>query len=96
MDRKYEVMLVITPEYDEEAVAGVIEKYEKLITDRDGIIDKVTKWGKRKLAYEIKDFTEGVYVILQFTGGSEICKELDRTLKLSSEVIRFLIVRDEK
>ncbi len=96
MQRTYEVMLVITPEYDEEAVAGVIEKYEKLIVERGGVVDNVNKWGKRKLAYEIQDFTEGVYVVMQFTGDSEICDELDRVFKISGDILRFLIVRDER
>lgn len=96
MQRAYEVMLVITPDYDEEAVAGVTERYGKLIEERGGVVDKVTKWGKRKLAYEINDFTEGVYVLIQFTGSSEICEELERVFKISGDIIRFLIVRDER
>jgi small subunit ribosomal protein S6 len=96
MQRTYEAMLVVTPEYDEEAVAGVIERYEKLIEERGGAVDKVTKWGKRKLAYEINDFTEGVYVLMHFTGSSEVCEELERVFKISGDIIRFLIVRDER
>jgi small subunit ribosomal protein S6 len=96
MQRAYEVMFIVTPDYDEEAVAGVIDKYGKIIEERGGAVDKVTKWGKRKLAYEINDFTEGVYVLMNFTGTSEVCEELERVFKISGEIIRFLIVRDEK
>jgi small subunit ribosomal protein S6 len=94
MQRAYEVMFVIIPEYDEEAVTGVIEKYSKLIEEHGGTVDKVAKWGKRKLAYEINDFTEGVYVLVHFTGDKKVCEELERNFKISGDIIRFLIVRD--
>ncbi|HEY3314176.1 MAG TPA: 30S ribosomal protein S6 [Bacillota bacterium] len=93
--RKYEVMFVIRPELDEEKTTAVIEKFQNLLTAQGATVTKVEKWGKRRLAYEVKGLFEGFYVVLQFDGEAEAAAELERVLKITDEVIRHLIIRQE-
>ncbi len=95
MTRAYEIMIVISPESDEETIDGVVSKCKDIIETREGNVIDVNKWGRRKLAYEVEDFTEGFYMLINFSGTSAIGEELERVLKLSEQVIRYLIVRQE-
>ncbi|MGQ9823713.1 MAG: 30S ribosomal protein S6 [Desulfotomaculales bacterium] len=88
----YEVMFILRPDLEEEKVTEVMEKFRSLVETHQGEVTKLDKWGKRRLAYQIKNFREGVYLILKFKGGAEIVRELDRVLKISDEVIRHIIV----
>ena len=92
---KYEAMYVITPELEDEAFKGVIEKYSGIITANGGEIQTVDEWGKRRLAYPIDYKTEGYYVLTTFEGGSELPKELERNLNNDENILRFLVVRKE-
>mgnify|MGYP001123425714 CR=1 FL=1 len=91
--RAYELMLIINPNLDEEALEAVIEKAKGLITQGGGEITNVNKWGKRRLAYEIQDSTDGFYVVIDCNADNETTKEVDRVLKITEEVVRFLLVR---
>ena len=93
---KYEAMYVITPELEDEAVKGIIEKYTGIITANGGEIEKVDEWGRRRLAYPINDLNEGHYVLMTFTSAPELPAELDRVLKITEGVIRSMIIcKDE-
>ncbi|GAG30984.1 unnamed protein product, partial [marine sediment metagenome] len=70
--RSYEVMLAINPQLEDEELDSLLNKLKKLITGAKGEITKTDKWGKRKLAYEIKDFTEAIYVVLNFNADEKI------------------------
>ncbi|TKJ16499.1 30S ribosomal protein S6 [Candidatus Woesearchaeota archaeon B3_Woes] len=89
--RSYEVMLAINPQLEDEELDSLLTKFKKLITDAKGEITKTNKWGKRKLAYEIKDFTEANYVVLNFNVDEKIILELERVVKLEERVIRYLL-----
>lgn len=89
----YETMFILRPDLEEEKVAEVMEKFRSLVEANKGEVTKLEKWGKRRLAYQIQHFREGLYIILRFKGGAEIVRELDRVLKISDEVIRHIIVR---
>jgi len=91
----YELMYIVRPTVDEQALAAVNEKIEKFITNGGGQLLKREDWGKRRLAYPIVKFTEGFYSVLQFELPSQAVRELDRSLKLTEEVLRFLITRVE-
>ena len=93
--RAYEVMYIIRPELDEEQTNAVIEKFKGLIESKGGEITKLDKWGKRKLAYEIKKSREGFYVLLRYNGGVEIVAELDRIFRITEEILKHMILRDE-
>ncbi len=68
-----------------------------MITSREGVVDKVDKWGIRKLAYRVQKLNEGFFVLVQFTSTPETVKEIERRLRVSDLVLKFLTVRiDEK
>ncbi len=94
--RAYELMLIVNPNLDEEATEAVIEKAQGLITQGGGEVANVNKWGKRRLAYEIQGNTDGFYVVIDFNADNETTTEVDRVLKITEEVVRFLLVRKEE
>ena len=91
----YETVMVLSTKNGEEATAALIEKFQKLIAD-NGTVESVDDWGKRRLAYEIEDETEGHYVLVNFTCAPEFPAELDRVYKITDGVLRSLIVAKEK
>lgn len=94
--RAYEVLYIIRPELDEEQNTAVIEKFKGLIENNGGEITKLDKWGKRKLAYEIKHNREGFYVLMEFNGATDAAAELDRVFRITDEVIKHIIIRKEE
>jgi len=94
--RSYEVMLAINPQLENEELDPLLDKVKKLITQAKGEITKTNKWGKRKLAYEIKNFTEAIYVVLNFDVDEKIVAEFERVLKLEEKVIRYLLTLQPK
>jgi small subunit ribosomal protein S6 len=93
--RKYEVVYVIQPDLDEEATTAVIDRFSDLVTAQGGEIVKIDKWGKRRLAFEVKDFRDGFYVIMHMNAEPKVADELDRVFKITDSIIRFIIVREE-
>src|SRR4030042_3872146 len=94
--RSYEIMLAINPQLEDKELDSLLDKVKKLITDAKGEITKTNKWGKRKLAYEIKDFIEAIYVVLNFNVDEKIIAELERVIKLEERVIRYLLTLQDK
>ena len=90
--RNYELMYIIKPDVDEEKLAEVVEKYNNLIANNKGEVVTADKWGKRRLAYEIKDYREGIYMLVNFKGEAETAQEIDRIMKISDEILRFMIL----
>ena len=90
---KYEVVYIIDPAVEEEARKELIAKYNALITNNGGSVDKVEEWGKRRLAYAIDYKTEGYYVLVNFQAESELPKELERNLQISDSIIRYQVIR---
>lgn len=91
--KAYEVMLLLDPSLDEEGHAAVIEKASGIITGFGGAVDSADDWGKRRLAYEIKNLTDGSYTVIQCHANPEAVAELDRVLHITDPVVRFMIVR---
>jgi len=91
--RKYEVMYIIRPDIEQEAVQAAVEKFQGIISN-GGAITKHDVQGKRRLAYEIKKFRDGVYVLVNFNAEPAVVTELERLMKISDEVIRYLITND--
>ncbi len=90
--RKYEVMYIIRTDVEQEVVDAAIEKFQNIINNGGEII-KHEVMGKRRLAYEIKKFRDGIYILVQFNATSSVVTELDRVMKISDEIIRYLIVQ---
>ena len=91
--RQYETMYVLKPELEEEQTQELVTKYQSLVTEHGGQIDQVQDMGKRRLAYEINDYREGHYVLMQFSTDTDLTHELERTMKIEDAVLRFLTVR---
>ena len=95
--RIYEELFIVRPDLPEEETDQLIERLTTLIAGQGGNVDKVDKWGVRKLAYRVQKRTEGFYVLLQFTAKPETVKELERQLRVQDQVMKFITVRiDER
>ncbi len=93
--RKYETMYIIDPTVEEDAIQELVERFSNLVVDQGGEVDKIDEWGNRRLAYPIKDYKEGYYVVMNFSGGSDVPKELERVYKITDSVLRYLIIRED-
>jgi len=91
--RDYELILVISPEVAEEEFEAAIDSVGRFITGKGGVISDTERWGKRKLAYPIRHFVEGSYVLTRFKLKPEFGRELEANLRISEEVLRHLVVK---
>ena len=91
--RDYELVLVISPEVVDEVLDTTIDNVSRFITEKGGSISEVERWGKRKLAYPMKHFMEGSYVLSRFKLKPTLSKELEANLQISEEVLRHLLIR---
>ena len=91
--RVYEELFIIRPDAPDEDADRLVEQMQSFLTGAGATIDKVDKWGKRKLAYRVDKYREGSYVLLQVTAAPEAVKELERRLRVSDMVLKFLTVR---
>lgn len=88
---KYEMLYIIANEIADEAKEAVIAKFEKLVTDNGGSVEKIDKWGTKKLAYPIDYKAEGYYVLMTYAAEPSLNKELVRVAGITDEVIRQMI-----
>jgi len=93
MNRKYELVYVVSPDASDDQVTALHTQVEEIVTRMGGQLEKTENWGRRKLAYEIGRHKEGTYVLEVINGSGELMKELDRRLKVLDYVIRHLAVR---
>jgi len=93
MNRKYELVYVVSPEATEEQVSDLQKQVEGIVSRMQGTVEQVDNWGRRRLAYEIGRHKEGNYVLLVINGSGDLMKEIDRRLKVFEIVIRHLVVR---
>jgi len=93
--RIYEILFIVRPDVPEEEIDPMVEPLKVVITAAGGNVDKVDKWGKRRLAYRVGKHREGYYILLQFSTAAvvETVKELERRLRVSDTVVKFLTVR---
>jgi len=91
--RIYEQLFIVKPDAPEEEVDQFIEAMRGVVTNAGGTVDKVEKWGKRRLAYRVDKYREGAYVLFQFTANPETVKEFERRLRVADMVVKFLTVR---
>jgi small subunit ribosomal protein S6 len=93
--KAYELLYIIRPDLDEEATTALVDRLSGLVATNGGDNLTVEKWGKRRLAYEIEDYKEGQYILMNFEGEGRTSQEIERVMKISEDVIRFLTVRKE-
>jgi small subunit ribosomal protein S6 len=92
---KYEAMYIIHPSVEDEARAALVERFSGLVVQGGGNVEKIDDWGKRKLAYEIQDMTEGHYILMHFEAEADLPRELERNFKISESIMRFMVIRKE-
>jgi len=85
-------MLILPPEADESVVSGALDRITRIVAEAGGGVGNVDRWGRRRLAFEIDRQNEGYYVVVQFTAEPGTIEELERTLHLADDVLRFKIV----
>ena len=85
-------MLILPPEADESVVSGALDRITRVVGEAGGQVGNVDRWGRRRLAFEIDNQSEGCYVVVEFTAEPEALTELERSLHLADEVLRFKIV----
>lgn len=88
-------MMILPPEAEEPVVAGVLDRITQVLADK-GKLGKVDRWGRRRLTFEIEHQTDGYYVILEFKADPDAIKELDRSLQLADDVLRFKVIAKGK
>jgi small subunit ribosomal protein S6 len=91
--RIYESLFIVKPDATEEEIDHLVEQMSKHISTAGATVDKVEKWGKRRLAYRVEKQREGYYVLLQFTSDSQTVREFERRLRVQDQVMKFITVR---
>ena len=95
--KRYETLFIVQVDLPDDELNSLIERYGAIVTAFKGIIVKIEKWGKRKLAYEIKKQTNGFYVMIDFVGKRTIIEELERNFKIDDKILKFMtIMKDDK
>jgi len=91
--KRYETICIVNPDLEADSLKEVVTKFSDLIEKLKGYVVKINEWGKRKLAYEVKRFDKGHYVVLDFCGLPGMVKEFERNLKLDDRILKYLTVK---
>lgn len=95
MNKNYEVMFIVKS-MEEEVTEAIITRVQDLITRNGGTVNNLDRMGKKRLAYEVRKQTEGYYVLVEFSIEPAQIKEIDRVIKINENIIRHLIVKQDK
>ena len=95
MQRTYEVMVIVRPDLSEEDIDKLISTLESNVTTAGGTVKSAEKMGKRRLAYVVRKFHDGFYILLTLEGSGELVKEIERRLRVTEQVIKFISVRTD-
>jgi small subunit ribosomal protein S6 len=93
MSRSYEVMYIVRPDVEEADLDKLIEGFEKNVTDGGGEVKSTEKMGRRRLAYTVRKFNDGFYVLMTVLAAGSLIAEIERRLRVSEQVIKFITVR---
>ena len=93
--QRYEVIGIVLTSVTDEDITALIERSQTIITDRKGVIAKIDKWGKRRLAYEINKQRDGYYFLIDFAGDGPIVTEIERNYKIDDRILKFMTVKKE-
>jgi small subunit ribosomal protein S6 len=96
MNRTYELMFIVRPDMTEEDLDKLISTLQSVVPPSGGSVLRVDKMGKRRLAYTVKRFHDGIYVLMVIEGGGPVMHELERRLRVTEQVIKFLTVRTDE
>ena len=93
--RKYEVIFIVHPEIEDNGLDELLNRVQGWITDSGGKIEKIDRWGKRKLAYQINKLKEGTYFLLHTEMEPTFCRDLERDFQILESIIRYSIIKVE-
>ncbi|SDN61936.1 small subunit ribosomal protein S6 [Fictibacillus solisalsi] len=94
--KKYEIMYIVRPNLEEDALTAVKERAKTILTDNGAEIANEKEMGKKRLAYEINDYRDGYYTLLNVNAPVEAINEFDRLMKINEDVLRFMTIADER
>ena len=89
---KYESVIIINPNLEEQGIKTLVDKFSNLI-NKNGKVESVDELGKKKLAYEVKKYTEGYYLVINFEAEPSLIAELERNYRITDEIIKFIVVK---
>ena len=93
--RPYEVLVIFDPDTEERSVQPTLENYLKVITNSGGSVENLDIWGRRRLAYEIRKKSEGIYAVINLTAEPADVKELDRQFTINEQIMRTKVIRPD-
>jgi small subunit ribosomal protein S6 len=93
MNRTYELMFIVRPDMADEDLDKLVSHLETTVTSASGTVKAVDRMGKRRLAYMVRKFREGIYILMTIEGAGTVIHELERRLRVTEQVIKFLTVR---
>jgi small subunit ribosomal protein S6 len=93
MNRTYELMFIVRPDMADEDLEKLVSTLETTVTSASGTVKNVERMGKRRLAYVVRKFREGIYVLMTIEGEGAVVHELERRLRVTEQVIKFITVR---
>lgn len=91
--RKYEILYIIRPNIEDEEKTALVERFDNILKDNGAEIIESKEWGKRRLAYEIDNYRDGIYHVITVNAEPPAIQEFDRLIKISDDVIRHIVVR---
>jgi small subunit ribosomal protein S6 len=93
MNRTYELMFIVRPDMADEDLDKLVSHLETTVTSSQGTVKNIDRMGKRRLAYVVRKFREGIYILMTVEGTGTVIHELERRLRVTEQVIKFLTVR---
>jgi small subunit ribosomal protein S6 len=94
--RKYEIMYIIRPNIEEEAKKSLVERFDSILTENGAEIRESKEWGKRRLAYEIDDYRDGIYHIVKVNSEPKAVQEFSRLAKINEDIIRHIVIKEDE
>jgi small subunit ribosomal protein S6 len=91
--RRYETVIIVPADLPDDEIIGLTDHYQAIIKNHKGLVMKIEKWGKRKLAYEIKKHNKGFYLLIDFAGQGPVVTELERNLKIDDKILKYMTVQ---
>ena len=96
LSRSYEIMFIVRPDVEEAEIEKIIETFSGYVTSGGGTVKNVEKMGRRRLAYTVRKFNDGIYLLLIVDSPASLISEIERRLRVSEQVIKFITVRTDE
>ena len=96
MNRSYEIMFIVRPDIEEAEIDKIVETFSGYVTNGGGAVTQTEKMGRRRLAYTVRKFNDGFYVLLIVDAPASLIAEIERRLRVSEQVIKFITVRTDE